>query len=218
MLIVGSISESSSVMSDSLRPHELNSPWNSPGQNTGVGSLSLLQEIFPTQGSTQVPCTSSRFFTIWAKREAHRMCWEMFYALLYSGRDCIVGLYCWYCFKRLSEEIEIAGSLKKLSSRKTSTSVLLTLPKTLTVWIITNCGKFFKRWEYQTTWPASWEICMQVKKQQLELDMERQIGFNLGREDVKTVYCHPAHLSNLYVEHTMQNESALHIRWPKYFQ
>ena len=34
-----------------------------------------------------------------------------------------------------------------------------------------NCGKFFKRWEYQTTWIASWEICMQVRKQQLELDM-----------------------------------------------
>ena len=48
--------------------------------------------------------------------------------------------------------------------------------KPLTVWITTNCGKFFKRWEYQTTWPASWEICMQVKKQQLELDIEQQIG------------------------------------------
>ena len=36
-----------------------------------------------------------------------------------------------------------------------------------------NCGKFFSRWEYQTTWPASWEICMQVKKKQLELDMEQ---------------------------------------------
>ena len=44
-------SESCSVVSDSLRPHELYSPWNSPGQNTGVGSLSLLQGIFPTQGS-----------------------------------------------------------------------------------------------------------------------------------------------------------------------
>ena len=39
-----------------------------------------------------------------------------------------------------------------------------------------NCGKFFKRWEYQTTLPASWEICMQVKKQQLELDMEQETG------------------------------------------
>ena len=44
-------SESRSVVSDSWRPHGLYSPWNSPGQNTGVGSLSLLQGIFPTQGS-----------------------------------------------------------------------------------------------------------------------------------------------------------------------
>ena len=44
------------------------------------------------------------------------------------------------------------------------------------VWITANCGKFFKRWEYQTTWPASWEICTQVRKQQLELDMEQQTG------------------------------------------
>ena len=44
------------------------------------------------------------------------------------------------------------------------------------VWITTNSGKFFKRLEYQTTLPASWEICMQVKKQQLEMDMEQQTG------------------------------------------
>ena len=68
---------------------------------------------------------------------------------------------------------------KQESSRKTSTS-LLTMPKPLTVGITTNCGKFFKRWEYQTTWTASWEICMQVKKQQLELDIEQQIGSKLG--------------------------------------
>ena len=40
----------------------------------------------------------------------------------------------------------------------------------------TNCGKLWKRWEYQATWPASWEICVQVKKQQLDLDMEQQTG------------------------------------------
>ena len=45
------------------------------------------------------------------------------------------------------------------------------------VWIAINCGKFWKRWEYQTTWPASWETCMQVRKQQLELDMEQQTGY-----------------------------------------
>ena len=48
--------------------------------------------------------------------------------------------------------------------------------KPLTVWITINCGKFWNRWEYQTTWPTSWEICMQVRKQQLELDMEQQTG------------------------------------------
>ena len=51
-------------------------------------------------------------------------------------------------------------------------------------------GKFFKRWEYQTTWPASWEIWMQVKKQQLELDVEQWTGSKLGKEYVKAVYCY----------------------------
>ena len=41
---------------------------------------------------------------------------------------------------------------------------------------VDHCGKFFKRWEYQTTWPASWQTCIQVRKQQLELDMEQQTG------------------------------------------
>ena len=81
-----------------------------------------------------------------------------------------------------AEELEIklpvsAGSSRKQeSSRKTTISALLTKPTPLTVWITMNCGKFWKRWEYQTTWPASWEICMQAREQQLELDMEKQIG------------------------------------------
>ena len=67
-----------------------------------------------------------------------------------------------------------AESLKKQeNSIKTSTSALLTMPKPLTVWITANCRKFFKWWHYQTTWPASWDICMQAKKQQLEPDMEQ---------------------------------------------
>ena len=63
-------SESRSVMSDSLRPHGPYSPWNSPGQNTGVCSLSLLYGIFPTQGSNQVSLIAGGFFTGWATREA----------------------------------------------------------------------------------------------------------------------------------------------------
>ena len=77
-------------------------------------------------------------------------------------------------------EIKLAmstGSSKKQGrSSKTSTSALLIMPKPLTVWITTNCETFLKRWEKQTTLPASWETCMLVKKQQLELDMEQQTG------------------------------------------
>ena len=67
-------------------------------------------------------------------------------------------------------------SKKQESSREIFISVLLTIPKPLTVWITINCGKFWKGWDCQTTWPASWETCMQVRKQQLELDMEQQTG------------------------------------------
>ena len=100
-----------------------------------------------------------------------------------------------------AEEPEIklptsAGSQKKQeSSRKTSTSASLITLKLLTVWITTNCVKFLKRWEYQTTWSASWEICMQDKKQQLEPDMEQQTGSKLGKEYVKAIYCHTAYLT-----------------------
>ena len=66
------------------------------------------------------------------------------------------------------------------------------MPKPLTVWITTNYVKFFKKWEYQTTLPASWEICMQVKKQKLEPDMDQWTDSKLGKEYVKAVYCHPA--------------------------
>ena len=68
----------------------------------------------------------------------------------------------------------IGSSKKQESYRKISTSALLTMPKPLTVWITRICGKFWRKWEYQITWPTSWEICMQVRKQQLELHMEQQ--------------------------------------------
>ena len=88
------------------------------------------------------------------------------------------------------------GSWKKQeSSIKTSISALLTMQKPLTVWITTKHGKFLKRWEYQTAWPTSWEICMQVRKQQLELDIDQWTGSKSGKEYVKAVYCHSAYLT-----------------------
>ena len=84
------------------------------------------------------------------------------------------------------------------------------MPKPLTVWITTNCGKFLKRWAYQTTWPASWETCMQVRKQQLEMDMDEQAGSKSGKEYVKAVYCHPAYLTS------MQSTSWEMLGWRKH--
>ena len=86
------------------------------------------------------------------------------------------------------------------NSRKTYTSASLTMLKPL-------CGKFWNRWEYQTTWPASWEICMQVRKQQLELDMEHQTGSKQEKEYVKAVYCLPAYLTS------MQSTSCEMLGW-----
>ena len=69
----------------------------------------------------------------------------------------------------------VGSSKKQESSKKTSTSAFIGYTK-IFVCVTTNCGKFWNRWEYQTTWPASWEICMQIREQQLELDMEQQTG------------------------------------------
>ena len=60
--------------------------------------------------------------------------------------------------------------------------------KAFDLWITINCGKFWRRWEYQTTWPASWETYMQVRKQHLELDMEQQAGSRQEKEYIKAVY------------------------------
>ena len=101
-------------------------------------------------------------------------------------RDQIANI-CWI--------IEKAREFQKTKQNKTSICALLTMPKPLTLWITINCGKFWKRWEYQTTWPVSWEIYMQVRKQQLELDMEQQTGCKLGKKYIKAVCYHPAYLT-----------------------
>ena len=78
------------------------------------------------------------------------------------------------------------------------------------MWITTNCGKFWKRWEYQTTWPASWEICIQVKKQQLKLDMELHTASKSRKKYIKAVYCHTVYLTY------MQSTSWETMCWKKH--
>ena len=85
---------------------------------------------------------------------------------------------------------------RESKGKKKSTSASLTTLKLLTVWITKN-GKFSKRGEYQTTWPASWETCMQIKKQQLEPDLKQLTGSKLGKEYIKAVHCQPAHLTSM---------------------
>ena len=118
-----------------------------------------------------------------------------------------------------AEEVEIrlqtpTESQQNLgNSRKTLTllhwlhSASLTTLKPLTERITTNCGKFLKRWEYQTTLPASRETCIQVKQQQLEPDKEQWTGSKLRKEYVKAIYCHPAYLTY------MQSTSCKMLGW-----
>ena len=109
---------------------------------------------------------------------------------------------------RKAEEPEIklptsAGSSKKQeSSRKSSTSTLLTMPKPSTGWITINGGKFFKGWAYQTTWPA--EICIQVRKQQLRIGHGTTDWFQIGKGVQQGCILSPC-LFNFYAEYIMWN-------------
>ena len=89
--------------------------------------------------------------------------------MMLANRFVINGLY----YVEIKLPTSSGSSKKKESSRKTSISALLTMPHNIVIlWITINCGKFWKRWEYQTTWPASWETYIQVRKQQWELEVE----------------------------------------------
>ena len=109
--------------------------------------------------------------------------------------------------KAAETEIKLAtpfGSSKKVREfQKKSTSALLTMPRPLTVWITTNCGKFLKKWEYQITWPASWEICMQVKKQ-VRTGNGTTDWFQIEKGVCQGYVLSPC-LFNLYAEYIMRN-------------
>ena len=85
--------------------------------------------------------------------------------------------------------------IKQENSRKTSTSASFTMLKPLTRGITTNCEKFLNKWEYQSTFPISWQTCRQVKRQQLEPDMEKLTSSKFEKEYDKDIYFHPAYLT-----------------------
>ena len=93
---------------------------------------------------------------------------------------------------------------KQGNSRKTSISASLTTLKPLTIWIRTNYRKLLKRWEYQTTLPALWKTCIQVKKQQLKWDTEEQTGLKIEKGVYHDCIFSPC-LFKLYAEYMMWN-------------
>ena len=121
----------------------------------------------------------AKFNSIWTKH------FQMFKLDLEKAREPEIKL-----------STSVGSQKKQENSRKTSTIASLTR---LSLWLCGSkqTGKFLKRWDYQTTWPASWEICMQVKKQQLEWDMEQQSGSKLGKKYVKAVYCQSDNLTSM---------------------
>ena len=140
----------------------------SSAHRTGKG------QIFPKRGNAK-ECSSYR--TIALISHASKVILKILQARLQQYMNCEFSDVETGFRKAEESEIKLPTSAGKwVSSRKISISALLTMPKPLTLWITINCGKFWKRWEYQTTWPASWETCMQVRKQQLELDMEQHSG------------------------------------------
>ena len=115
-----------------------------------------------------------------------------------------------------AEEPEIklptsTGSLKKAKNfQKKHLLLLYWLCQSLWLYGSQQTGKFLKIWEYHTTVPASWEICMQVQKQKLELYMEQWTGSKLGKKYDKSIYCHPAYLTY------MQSTSCKMPGWMKH--
>ena len=138
----------------------------SSGHRTGKGHLSFQfhRRAMPKNIQTNVQLCSFHMLT--------RLCSKSFklgFSNMWSKKFQRYKLD----FQRVEEpEIKLPTSIlpqrKQGNSRKTPTSTSLTNLKPLTIWITTNCGEFFKRWECQTTLPVSWEICMWVKKQQSE--------------------------------------------------
>ena len=109
-------------------------------------------------------------------------------------------------FRSLVNHRAVHTHIVHQSNSALSTSTSLTILNPLTVWLTTNSGKLLYRREYQTNLPASWEMCMEANKQQLELDMEQWARSKLGKEYVKAVSCHLAYLTYFTVLHMNSSE------------
>ena len=130
----------------------------------------------PKNGNTK-ECSNYRTFALIS--HASKVMLKILQARLqqYMNRTWTVHEPSWIQKRQRNQRSNCQYPLDHWKSKRVPEKIcFIDYAKPLTVWITTNCGKFWKRWGYQTTWPASWEICMQVRKQQLEMDMEQQPG------------------------------------------
>ena len=145
---------------------------------TGKGQFSFQSQgkAMPKNAQTTAQLHSSH---------ASKVMVKIMQARLQQYVNCELQMFKLDLEKAEEPEIKLPTSLDHRKSKrvpeKTSISALLTTPKPLTVWIITNSGKLLTRWEYQTIWLASWKVCMQVKKQQLDRTWNNRLVPNWER-------------------------------------
>ena len=174
-----------------------------------MGSCSLIQGIFPTQVSNPGLLHCKWILYQLSHRgspHARKVMLKILQARLQQYVNHELPDFKLVLEKAEEPEIKLptsTGSPKKQeSSRITSTSALLTMPKPLTVWITVNCGKFWKRWECQTSWPAFWEICMQAGQEVSVRTGHGTTDWLQIRKGVcqGCIYCLPAYMQNTSCE------------------
>ena len=144
-------------------------PANLENSAVATGLRKVRFHSNPKERQCQKKKKCSKYHTIALFSHASKVMLKILQARLQQYMNREVPMFRLVLEKAEEPEIKFptsTGSSKKQESfRKTSNSSLLTMPKPLTVWNTINCGKFWKRWEHQSTWPTSWEIYMQVRKQ-----------------------------------------------------
>ena len=158
-----------------------------------------IQDWFPLALTGLIPLQSKGLSRVFSNTTVQK---HQFFAHSFIYTPNLTSILNIQMFKLNSEKAEepeiklsksIKSSKKQESSRKTY-FFFIDYPKPFDC---VDHNKLWKilRWKYQITWPTSWEICVQVKEQQLELDMEQQNGSILGKAYVKAIHCHPDYLT-----------------------
>ena len=241
---------SDSVQPRRWQPTRLCCPWDSPGKNTGVGCQFLLQSMkvkSESEVAQSCPTLRDRMDCSLPGSSVHGISRQEYWSVLplpsliiSLGDNIFKYNLQWARLQQyMNQELPyVQGGFRKgKGTRDQIASICWIIEKSKTVpenhllllywqweslWLCGSHqnGKFFRRWEYQNTWPASWEICMQVKKQQLELDIKQRTGSKSGKKYIKAAYCHPAYLMYMQIHHakcqagwsTRQNQNC----WEKY--